>query len=130
MPAGQREAARALGLTPAQAFRLVILPQALRIVLAPLLISLIALLKDSSICALIAVPELTLTSRAIMSETFLPLHVFAVTGLAYFAVAWPASLLVQALERYLRSDHRSPSPKRPAAAVDPAASPVQSVKFR
>lgn len=113
---GQREAALAAGLTPAQTFRLILMPQALRVALPPLLINLISLLKDSSICALIAVPELTLTSRAIMSETFLPLHVFALTGLFYFAVAWPASLLVRALEWHLRRDRR-PSRKHSSASV-------------
>ncbi|SEI10331.1 amino acid ABC transporter membrane protein 2, PAAT family [Rhizobium tibeticum] len=101
IPPGQREAALAAGLTPAQTFRLILLPQAIRHMLAPLLVNLISLLKDSSICALIAVPELTLTSRAIMSESFLPLHVFALTAGLYFAMAWPASLAVRFVERRL-----------------------------
>lgn len=122
VPVGQREAALAAGLTPAQTFRLVMFPQAVRIVLPPLLISMISLLKDSSICALIAVPELTLTSRAIMSESFLPLHIFALTGLFYFAIAWPASLGVRALERRLR-DGRKPNvapSARPSVALSQA----------
>ncbi|OWK24282.1 hypothetical protein AJ87_24170 [Rhizobium yanglingense] len=73
----------------------------IRKILPPLLINLVSLLKDSSICALIAVPELTLTSRAIMSESFLPLHVFVVTACGYFMIAWPASLAVRSLERWL-----------------------------
>ncbi len=101
IPRGQREAALAAGLTPGQTFRLVLLPQAIRHMLAPLLVNLISLLKDSSICALIAVPELTLTSRAIMSESFLPLHVFALTAVLYFALAWPASLAVRLIEKRL-----------------------------
>lgn len=111
LPAGQREAAMAAGFTPFQTFRLILFPQAFRIVLPPLLISLISMLKDSSVCALIAVPELTLTSRAIMSESFLPLHVFALVGLFYFAIAWPASVAVRALERRLQNG-RSPNGKR------------------
>jgi His/Glu/Gln/Arg/opine family amino acid ABC transporter permease subunit len=114
IPRGQREAALAAGLTPAQTFRLVMLPQAIRHMLAPLLVNLISLLKDSSICALIAVPELTLTSRAIMSESFLPLHVFALTACLYFAMAWPASLAVRLVERRLA---RGPSRwRRPDAS--------------
>lgn len=100
---GQREAALAAGLTPAQTFRHVLLPQAIRHIQAPLLVNLISLLKDSSICALIAVPELTLTSRAIMSESFLPLHIFALTAGLYFTIAWSASLAVRALERRMAS---------------------------
>ncbi|MBZ9742224.1 MULTISPECIES: amino acid ABC transporter permease [unclassified Mesorhizobium] len=99
---GQREAALAVGLTPLQTFVLILFPQAIRVVLPPLLISLISLLKDSAICALIAVPELTLTARAIMAETFLPMHVFILVGAFYFGIAFPASLFVRSLERRLR----------------------------
>jgi polar amino acid transport system permease protein len=102
MPAGQLEAALASGMTPFQSFRLVLLPQAIRHTIAPLLINLVSLLKDSSICALIAVPELTLVSRELMSESFMPLHVFALTAVFYFGLAWPASLVAHALERRLQ----------------------------
>lgn len=104
---GQREAALATGMTPLQAFELIILPQAMRVVLPPLLVSLISLLKDSSICALIAVNELTLGGRVIMSESFLPLHVFVLIGAIYFAIAWPMSLFVRWLEPRLHRGRRS-----------------------
>ena len=98
LPAGQREAALASGLTPLKTFWLILLPQAVRHMIAPLLINLISLLKDSSICALIAVPELTLASREIMAESFLPLPVFVLTALLYFSMAWPASVLARLLD--------------------------------
>ena len=104
---GQREAALATGMTPLQAFELIVLPQAIRVVLPPLLVSLISLLKDSSICALIAVNELTLSGRVIMSESFLPLHVFVLVGAIYFAIAWPMSLFVRWLEPRLHRGRRS-----------------------
>ena len=104
---GQREAALATGMTPLQAFELIVLPQAIRVVLPPLLVSLISLLKDSSICALIAVNELTLSGRVIMSESFLPLHVFVLVGAVYFAIAWPMSLFVRWLEPRLHRGRRS-----------------------
>ncbi len=96
---GQHESALAVGLRPSQAFRLIIFPQATRIVLPPLLINLIMLLKDSSVCALIAVNEITLAARSLMSETYLPLPVFFLAACFYFSIAWPASLLVKQLER-------------------------------
>jgi polar amino acid transport system permease protein len=98
---GQREAAIAAGLTPLMTFRYIVLPQALRVMAAPLLVTFISLLKDSSICALIAVNELMLTSKVIMSETFMPLHVFVLVGAIYFAIAWPMSLLARWIERRL-----------------------------
>ena len=101
IPRGQREAAIAAGLTPLMTFRYIVLPQALRVMAAPLLVTFISLLKDSSICALIAVNELMLTSKVIMSETFMPLHVFVLVGAIYFAVAWPMSLLARWIEQRL-----------------------------
>ncbi|MER9473652.1 amino acid ABC transporter permease [Mesorhizobium sp. M0520] len=115
---GQREAALAVGLTPFQTFVLILFPQAIRIVLPPLLISLISLLKDSAICALIAVPELTLAARAIMAETFLPMHVFVLVGLFYFGIAFPASLFVRALEKKLtRGQAKKPRGGTPSLAA-------------
>jgi His/Glu/Gln/Arg/opine family amino acid ABC transporter permease subunit len=122
VPAGQREAALASGLTPVQTFRLILLPQAVRHTIAPLVINLVSLLKDSSIAALIAVPELTLVSREIMSESFLPLQVFTLTAFLYFVLAWPASLVARAIEQRLRyplartSSSKSPNQLKEAQA--------------
>ena len=98
---GQREAGLAAGLTPRQVFLHVTLPQALRVMLPPLLNSYVALLKDSSLCALIATNELMLTAKAMSSEYFLPLHIFVLVGLMYFAIAFPLSMLSRLLERRL-----------------------------
>lgn len=103
---GQREAAAAVGMTPAQSFAYVIVPQAVRTMLPPLLVTFISLLKDSSICALIAVNELVLTSRVMMAEYFLPLHIFMIVGLFYFVIAWPLSLLARLLEKRLTRGRR------------------------
>jgi His/Glu/Gln/Arg/opine family amino acid ABC transporter permease subunit len=103
---GQREAALAVGMTPAKAFVAVTLPQALRIMLPPLLNTFISLLKDSSLCALIASNELMLAARAMASEYFLPLHIFLLVGLFYFAIAFPLSLLSRRLERHLGRGRR------------------------
>lgn len=103
---GQREASVAVGMTPFQSFRYIIVPQAVRTMLPPLLVTFISLLKDSSICALIAVNELVLTSRVMMAEYFLPLHIFVLVGLFYFAIAWPLSLLARLLEQRLTRGRR------------------------
>lgn len=103
---GQREASFAVGMTPVQSFRYIIVPQAVRTMLPPLLVTFISLLKDSSICALIAVNELVLTSRVMMAEYFLPLHIFVLVGLFYFAIAWPLSLLARLLEKRLTRGRR------------------------
>jgi len=104
---GQREAALACGLAPLDAFRSVVLPQALRVMLPPLLNAYVSLLKDSSLCALIATDELMLTARAMASEYFLPLHIFLLVGLFYFATAFPLSMLSRVLARRLARGRRA-----------------------
>ncbi|MDB5851125.1 MAG: Amino acid transporter rane protein 2, family [Rhodoferax sp.] len=103
---GQREAALAVGLAPRQVFCQVVLPQALRLMLPPLLNAYVALLKDSSLCALIATDELMLTARAMASEFFLPLHIFLLVGLFYFGIAFPLSMLSRLLEARLARGRR------------------------
>ncbi|WGV18795.1 amino acid ABC transporter permease [Pseudomonas putida] len=98
---GQREAAIAIGLTPLKAFTSVILPQVFRVILPPLLNAYVSILKDSSLCALIATDELMLAARAIASETFLPMHVFLLVGLFYFVIAFPLSMLSRVLEKHI-----------------------------
>ncbi|OAB52892.1 amino acid ABC transporter permease [Pseudomonas thivervalensis] len=95
---GQREAAIATGLTPLQAFTAVVFPQAIRGMLPPLLNAYVSILKDSSLCALIATDELMLAARAIASESFLPMHIFLLVGVFYFVIAFPLSLLSRVLE--------------------------------
>lgn len=103
---GQAEAGLASGLTPRQVFTNITFPQALRVMLPPLLNCYVALLKDSSLCALIATNELMLAARAISSEYFLPLHVFLFVGLLYFAIAFPLSMVSRWLERRLAQGRR------------------------
>ena len=104
---GQRESALATGMPPQQVFVCVVLPQALRVMLPPLLNGYVALLKDSSLCALIATDELMLAARAMSSEYFLPLHIFVLVGLFYFAIAFPLSMLSRLLARRLTRGRRT-----------------------
>lgn len=103
---GQREAALACGMTPRAAMLHVLLPQATRGMLPPLMITFVSLLKDSSLCALIATDELMLAAKAIASESFLPLQIFILVGLFYFIVAWPLSMLARWLEKRMSRDLR------------------------
>jgi His/Glu/Gln/Arg/opine family amino acid ABC transporter permease subunit len=104
---GQRESALAAGLTPRQVFTAIVLPQALRLMLPPLVNCYVSLLKDSSLCALIATNELMLAAKAMSSEYFLPLHIFVLVGLFYFVIAFPLSMLSRLLARKLSRGRRS-----------------------
>jgi polar amino acid transport system permease protein len=97
IPAGQSEAALAAGFTPAQSFVLIILPQVARVILAPMIITFVSLLKDSSLASLITVNELVLTGRSMATEYFLPLQIYIAVGLCYLAIAWPFSVLSRRL---------------------------------
>lgn len=98
---GQREAALAVGLTPAAAFRHVLLPQATRIVLPPAMNMLIVLLRDTSLCYFITTPELMLRIRDLTSTYFLPLHLYLLAGAIYFALALPLSMATRRVEARL-----------------------------
>lgn len=97
IPAGQAEAALAVGFTPARSFRLIILPQVARIVLSPMIVTFVSLMKDSSLASLITVDELALTGRAMATEYFLPLQIYVAVGVCYFVIAWPFSALSRRL---------------------------------
>lgn len=107
---GQREAALSVGMTPMKSFRYIILPQAIRIVLPPMLNMLIILLKDTSICSLISTPELMLRAKDLAMMSFLPMHLFLLAGLIYFLLAWPLSLLTRWLEARMRRGLHAASP--------------------
>lgn len=104
---GQREAGIAAGLSPLAVFTSIVLPQAMRVMLPPMLNCYVSLLKDSSLCALIATDELMLSARAMSSEYFLPLHIFVLVGLFYFAIAFPLSMFSRVLDRRLARGRRA-----------------------
>lgn len=96
---GQMEAARSLGMSYFQSMRYIILPQAVRRVLPPLGNDFIALLKDSSLATVLAVPELTQMGRLRRASTFRYLETFNVVAYLYLAMTLMLSALVRFLER-------------------------------
>jgi polar amino acid transport system permease protein len=99
---GQREAAAALGMTGLQAARRVIVPQALRNVLPPLGSTWVSTFKDSSLTAIIGVPELLFRAQTASIETYRPVEIYTVLALIYFALTYPQSRLVDALYHRFR----------------------------
>jgi polar amino acid transport system permease protein len=85
VPAGQHHAAAALGLTPLQAFRHVVLPQAVRISLPPLFGQYMNLVKNSSLTMAIGLAELSYAARQVETETFQTFAAFGVATLLYIA---------------------------------------------
>ena len=98
VPTGQREAARALGLHPLQIVFLVILPQAIARVLAPLASNSLELVKTTSIASLVALPELLRSARVAQEQTYNPTPLTA-AAVIFFILLWPFARWVAKLER-------------------------------
>jgi polar amino acid transport system permease protein len=98
VPLGQREAARALGLHPIKIIFLVILPQAIAKVLAPLASNSLELVKSTSIAALVALPELLRSARVAQEQTYNPTPLTA-AAIIFFVLLWPFARWVARLER-------------------------------
>ncbi len=101
VPAGQWEAATALSLSRTRTWLSVILPQAIRRVVPALGNYVIAMLKDSPLLALIGVADILQQARAHGAATFEYVEPYTMVGIAFIAIAYPASLLVRYLERRL-----------------------------
>ena len=101
VPAGHREAAQVLGLSPSQAFTRIVAPQAIRTVLPPLAANFVQLIKYSSLAAVISVGEVTRRGMELSSSTFRPLEIFSFIAVVYFIICWPLSQGVRMWERRL-----------------------------
>jgi glutamate transport system permease protein len=97
--AGQAEAARSIGFTFTQVLGVVVLPQAFRTVVAPLGSLLIALIKNSSIAAVISVHELVYETDRLSDATATPVPVFLGAAVAYLVLTIPTGLATGVLER-------------------------------
>ncbi|WP_129631162.1 amino acid ABC transporter permease [Candidatus Oscillochloris fontis] len=91
---GQREAARALGLTPGQTLRLVIFPQALRIMIPPMTSQYLNLTKNSSLAVAIGFPDLFAVAGTTLNQTGQTVPVMLIVMLAYLSVSLVTSLLM------------------------------------
>jgi His/Glu/Gln/Arg/opine family amino acid ABC transporter permease subunit len=109
---GQEEGARALGLTHRQSLRWVVLPQAVRNVLPALGNEAIALVKDTSLASVIAVPELMLRGKDVAGRTFRTMEVYTVVALLYLGTTLLLSRLQRALERRTGAGSAHPGPRR------------------
>jgi polar amino acid transport system permease protein len=98
---GQWDAARAVGLKPLQALRLVILPQAFRRMIPPFMNQSIIQLKNTSLVSTIAVADLLYQGEMITAATYRPLEVYTMVAVLYFAVLFPLTLAAQYVERRL-----------------------------
>jgi cystine transport system permease protein len=99
IPKGQWEAAYSMGMTRGEALRRVILPQAARVALPPLSNSFISLVKDTSLAAVLTVPEVFQAAQRIASVTYEPLILYTEAALIYLVFSSVLSSAQVKLER-------------------------------
>jgi len=104
IPRSQRETATALGLKPLPIMFLIILPQAIRKVMAPLATNSLELVKTTAIASMVAVPELLRSARVAMEQTYNPTPLIAAAAI-FFILLWPFARLVAQLERKMMVEH-------------------------
>jgi polar amino acid transport system permease protein len=101
VPFQQWEASESLAMTPAQQYRYVILPQALRISLPPTVGFLVQLVKNTSIVSVVGFVELARAGQLVNNATFDPFRVFGTVAIIYFLICFPLSRLSRYFERVL-----------------------------
>ena len=95
VPRGQREAAAALGLNRRQTLRLVILPQAMRIIIPPLTNQYLNLTKNSSLAVAIGYPDLvSVFAGTVLNQTGQAVEVIAITMAVYLTISLATALLM------------------------------------
>lgn len=99
IPKGQWEASASLALTHVEQMRHVILPQALRIAIAPTVGFSVQVVKGTAVTSIIGFVELTKTGSMLANATFQPFLVFGLVALGYFALCYPLSAYSRILER-------------------------------
>lgn len=101
IPKGQWEASASLALSRFEQMRHVILPQALRIAIAPTVGFSVQVVKGTAVASIIGFVELTKTGSMLANATYQPFLVFGFVALGYFALCYPLSAYARTLERNL-----------------------------
>lgn len=107
IPRGQMEAALSLGMSRWLAIYRIIVPQAMRIVIPPITNDFIALFKDTAVCSVITVVELSKEYYIHARSTGAVLQLGICTAILYLAMSYPLSLLTNYLERRMSKEYRS-----------------------
>ena len=98
---GQWDAGRALGMRRAALMKRVILPQALKHMLPPLVSQVVLQLKNTSLLSVLAVPDLLYQGQLITSATYKPLETYTMIAIIYFVILFPLTAFARQLEKRL-----------------------------
>jgi polar amino acid transport system permease protein len=100
---GQTEAALSLGMSRVQVMRIVVLPQAFRIVIPPIGNMFIGLFKDTSLLSIVTIRELMFEGQLLAATSFRHITIFTVIAVLYLAVCWPSAAIIDRLEKKLKA---------------------------
>lgn len=101
LPIGQWEAAKSLSLNYFQQLRLIVLPQALRLSIAPTVGFVVQVIKGTSLASAIGFVELARSATNLSNVTFDPFLIYLITALIYFGICFPISVFSRKLEKKL-----------------------------
>ena len=107
---GQTEAALSLGMSRMTVMRIVVLPQAFRIVIPPIGNMFVGLFKDTSLLSVLTIRELMFNGELQAATTFRHTTIFTVIAVLYLAVCWPSAAIIDQLERKLKELPRDQDP--------------------
>jgi len=99
LPKGQLESALILGISKRDAMRRIILPQAVRIMIPPILGQYITCMKLSALASIISVYEILHTANNIIMHSYRPLETYTVVSMLYILIVWPLVRLMRYLEK-------------------------------
>lgn len=101
---GQMEAGRSLGMNYPQTMWYIILPQAYKVVIPPMINEFIAMLKDTSLVSIIGVSELTLRGKLVYASSYEPAWVWGAVAIMYFIMTKILALFGDYMERRLATE--------------------------
>ena len=127
LPGGQREAGLAIGLTPFQTLRSILLPQAITLMLPSIVSQLVVVLKDSALGFLIQYPELIRSGQTLASSKGNLIPTFLVIAAIFITINYLLTLLARYLERRLQASRRGPKVAPTDAMLNTEMAPASAV---
>ncbi|MEO1988493.1 MAG: amino acid ABC transporter permease [Martelella sp.] len=103
---GQIEAAKALGLTRFQRFRLIVFPQAIRTIFPPLSNDFVSMVKDSSLVSVLGVADITQMGKVYAASSFRFFETYSIVAYIYLLLTIGLSLILRGIERRMRQKAR------------------------
>jgi glutamate transport system permease protein len=107
LPVGQREAAASIGLAPLQTTRMILLPQAVRIMLPSLISQLVVVLKDTSLGFIVSYEDLLNVAKTAIQSLSNPIQMYFSVGLIYIVINYSLSRLARYTQARLARGHRT-----------------------